>query len=187
MLANDTEVKGKLIDKNKYEITSDMYKYIVTFDKDVTNVVGYYNDAEEFKAKIENKKDNFRVTVTSEDASFDINMETINMGNKFAINITNDNLKLAGNFETKNDEKAKTTTVTGKLDGTYDTYKVSLELNSDLKYGSNLVTEKSFANAISSENITEDDATTYTIRAMGKLMKFDLYTTIYGLISSLQV
>ena len=98
--------------------------------------------------------------------------------------LNSDKINLNFYLNIDNNASDKKVNANGKINVTYDTYKVNLTLDSNLEYGENIVNIKEINDAKDYNSLTENDTNGYSTKIMNKLSKFKLYNSILSLVSN---
>lgn len=183
--ANDYVIEGKLVSKDKYKFTDGENDYEIEIKDDEVLLETYNNDKRLNTVKITNNDDEFKLIVTSSDVELNMNLKNTNKNNSvLEVILNSDKINLNVNLNIDNNASDKKVNANGKINVTYDTYKVNLTLDSNLEYGENIVNIKEINDAKDYNSLTENDTNGYSTKIMNKLSKFKLYNSILSLVSN---
>ncbi len=183
--SDESEIKGVKIDTNKYKVTSDSDEYEVEISKEKIVITGNDKNNNSSQAKIEVSNNKTMVVFTTNDTNLDITIEnTDKETSNVDIKINSEDLKITGKMIIKSDESNKKQDLSGKLNLSYKSYNIGLDITNKIEYGNNLITKKDYKNAVEFENISDEDSLTILTNLMEKASKFKAYNFIQNLISS---
>ena len=182
---NDYTIEGKLVSKDKYKFTDSENDYEIEIKDEEVILETYNNDKRLNTVKITNNDDEFKLSVISSDIELSMDFKNTNKNNSvLEFTLNSDKIKVSGNLNIENNTLDKKVNLNGKIDASYDTYKVNLTLDSNLEYGENIVKTKTINDAEDYNSLTENDTNEYSTKIMNKLSKFELYNSIIGLVSN---
>lgn len=177
--SDESEIKGVKIDTNKYKVTSDSDEYEVEISKEKIVITGNDKNNNSSQAKIEVSNNKTMVVFTTNDTNLDITIEnTDKETSNVDIKINSEDLKITGNMIIKSDESNKKQDLSGKLNLSYKSYNIGLDITNKIEYGNNLITKKDYKNAVEFENISDEDSLTILTNLMEKTSKFKVYNFI---------
>ncbi len=177
--SDESEIKGVKIDTNKYKVTSDSDEYEVEISKEKIVITGNDKNNNSSQAKIEVSNNKTMVVFTTSDTNLDITIEnTDKETSNVDIKINSEDLKITGNMIIKSDESNKKQDLSGKLNLSYKSYNIGLDITNKIEYGNNLITKKDYKNTVEFENISDEDSLTILTNLMEKASKFKAYNFI---------